>query len=410
MAARFASLSILANLIAAMPVLAGEQKPPVPDTILSEAAEAAWKDLRGLSFEEFSDRVTYLPETGKYYVNGDVAIRNEKLLKEFWEQHIREGEPKPTGDVPEFIISTVGGLDEVWDDAVKRNLTYCVSLAFGERYAQVVADMAAASAAWESAADIDFVHVPALDGTCDNATNGVQFDVRPVNADGEFYAAAFFPFDPRRDRSLVIDPSSFSPHRPELSLLGILRHELGHVIGARHEHTRPQSGRCFEDIEWREVTAYTPGSVMHYPQCGGTGDWSLDLTHSDRNGAACIYGAAAGFVIDPNVCTARGGAQPSKRTIGPDTIAQHELVSIDNFPVDPGDRVTISMTGTGDPDLYVKLGGPATLGNYDCRPFEEGAEEECSFTVPEPTATAFVAVHGYAHGTYTVLIRQQSAE
>lgn len=410
MNAKLSSLLILTSLFAALPSFADEHEPLDADKVLSEAAEVAWKDLRGLSFEEFSDLITYLPETGKYYVNGDVAIRNEKLLKEFWEQHINGGEPAPIGEVPEFIISTVGGLDEVWDDAIKRNLTYCVSSDFGDRYSQVVADMASASAAWESAADIDFVHVSGFDSNCDNSTNGVQFDVRPVNADGEFYAAAFFPFDPRRDRSVVIDPSAFSPHRPELTLEGILRHELGHVIGARHEHTRPQSGRCFEDDDWREVTNYNPSSVMHYPQCGGTGDWSLELTHSDKNGAACIYGAAAGFTIDPNICTPNGGAKPTKRTIGPTSISGNELISIDTFQVNPGDQIVVSMTGTGDPDLYVKLGGPATVGNYDCRPFEEGADEECNFTVPEPPTTAFVSVHGYAAGTFTVSISKLAAE
>ena len=82
--------------------------------------------------------------------------------------------------------------------------------------------------------------------------------------------------------------------------------EAGHTLGWRHEHTRPESGTCFEDNNWRPLTDYDRFSVMHYPQCNGGADWSLKLTHMDKNGAACVYGAAPGFNVDPQICPARG--------------------------------------------------------------------------------------------------------
>jgi serine protease len=129
-----------------------------------------------------------------------------------------------------------------------------------------------------------------------------MFDIRPVNV-STYLARSFFPDDDRPQRNVLIDNSSFDlPVGGKLSLTGILRHELGHTLGARHEQTRPQAGTCFEDKDWRGVTDYDALSVMHYPQCNGKGDWSLTLTKQDKNGIACLYGPAPGFTIDPNIC------------------------------------------------------------------------------------------------------------
>ncbi|WP_458576345.1 zinc metalloprotease [Aliamphritea spongicola] len=93
-------------------------------------------------------------------------------------------------------------------------------------------------------------------------------------------------------------------------MVGILRHELGHVLGFRHEHTRAESGTCFEDSEWTPLTSYDPFSVMHYPQCNGQGDWSLSITKQDAKGASCLYGPpvssltslTAQSTFNPNDC------------------------------------------------------------------------------------------------------------
>ena len=69
----------------------------------------------------------------------------------------------------------------------------------------------------------------------------------------------------------------------------VLGHELGHVLGFRHEHTRPEAGTCFEDNNWRPLTPYDSSSIMHYPQCNGTSD-DLSMTDQDRSGIKEIYG------------------------------------------------------------------------------------------------------------------------
>jgi len=120
-----------------------------------------------------------------------------------------------------------------------------------------------------------------------------MFDVNPVNAGGSYIARSFFPNNARSSRNVLIDGSGFTLSAPT-TLRGVLRHELGHTIGFRHEHTRPEAGTCFEDNNWRPLTPYDSASVMHYPQCNGTGDWSLSLTQLDIQVAQSIYGPGSG--------------------------------------------------------------------------------------------------------------------
>jgi hypothetical protein len=55
----------------------------------------------------------------------------------------------------------------------------------------------------------------------------------------------------------------------------------------------------------------------------------------------------------------------------------------------------LTMTGTGDADLYVKVGREPTLSSYDCRPYKSGSSESCRVTLAQPS-TIGVMVNGYA--------------
>ena len=186
---------------------------------------------------------------------------------------------------------------------MKNNLTYCVSKSFGDRYQTVVVAMSVATKAWENSSDVSYKHIATLDGNCNATTSGVVFDVRPVNVSGEYFARAFLPHQPRVERNILIDESSFNLNPDDkLQLTGILRHELGHTLGFRHEDTRQEAGKCFEDKDWLPLTSYDALSVMHYPECNGLGDWSLGLTDKDVLGAACMYGGAKGAPFDKAKC------------------------------------------------------------------------------------------------------------
>jgi len=186
-----------------------------------------------------------------------------------------------------LIVNTVNGRDDKWSSSSAGNLTFCISSSsFGSHYSAVVTAMSSASAAWEGTARVNFVHSTANDSNCSRST-GVTFNVRQVTTT-QYLARSFFPSTSRSGREVLISSSSFGTITP-YTLAGILRHELGHTIGFRHEHTRPEAGTCFEDNNWRALTSYDSASVMHYPQCNGTNKGDLVLTTKDKTGARSLY-------------------------------------------------------------------------------------------------------------------------
>jgi hypothetical protein len=87
-------------------------------------------------------------------------------------------------------------------------------------------------------------------------------------------------------RYVYVDPSYF---RTDYDRVGIFRHELGHLLGYRHEQIDRLSG-CYhtEDNRWEELTPYDPKSVMHY-FCGGHGTKTLAITDVDRAAHRKVY-------------------------------------------------------------------------------------------------------------------------
>ncbi len=54
-----------------------------------------------------------------------------------------------------------------------------------------------------------------------------------------------------------------------------------------------------------------------------------------------------------------------------------------------------AMTGTGDADLYVRIGSAPTATSYDCRPYKTGSRETCQVTLAQ-AAPVHVMIRGYA--------------
>jgi serine protease len=343
-----------------------------------------------LSWSKFLSRVHQVPDQDLFIVNGDSTVEGWKNLRAFYEVAVLGGQ--------QLIIDQSGGVDSKWTDSQKLNLTYCVSNAFGTRKAAVVTAMANATGEWTAATNVKYVYVPAQDGSCTISNTSVLFDVRPVNVNGQFIARAFFPGNSRSARSVEIDNSAFtSTGNPTLT--GVLRHELGHTLGFRHEHTRPEAGTCFEDNNWRALTTYDSSSVMHYPQCNGTGDWALTLTAKDIAGAKLVYGPPGGGTPPPP-------PPPGNTVVQTFTgsVAKGGWNAVPGITVLPGSTFTAVLSGTGDPDLYVRVGAAPTATRFTCRPFLDGPNETCSITVPATSSKVFVSVNGFTAATFSVKV------
>ena len=178
---------------------------------------------------------------------------------------------------------------------------YCVlKSTFGaQEFPLVVANMDAATKNWMQTCGVKFQYVPALDDSpATSVPQGVTFAVAKVDLPGSTIAQSFFPPDV---------PSS-AADRPGLfwsglgfDKVGVLRHELGHVLGYRHEHIRseaPPSCQGEPVGEVFEATNYDPRSVMHY-FCGGVGSPQLAITALDRQGSQLVYGGPGG--VNPPV-------------------------------------------------------------------------------------------------------------
>ena len=247
-----------------------------------------------LSYEEF--KATYIttstdPEGVEHLLyDWDQPLDSEAQVASLYDAYVAA---KAGGEtVSEATANTnIYGQAVIWGAATAQNLTYCVSNTFGSLKTPVVNAMAAATAAWTNATNgrIRYSYQSQYDASC-NTSTPVVFDVNP----GTFaYARAFFPGNSRAQRRVLIHPATFNGTFPAA---GILRHELGHTLGLRHETTRKEAVtkygvHCFEDIYNKPLTAYDDYSVMTTPACMGANvkNRTLSLSANDVAGIRVLY-------------------------------------------------------------------------------------------------------------------------
>jgi hypothetical protein len=282
------TLALAAASVAAASTIPGPQ-PSERATAAQQRQQAAVDEIRRTGTQGPAVRafIEGLPKAdGLYVIEGDILMTEQEVVQRYLTARVADGKLKPG---PELKINLLpsGALDRY--DAAHRTLTYAVdrrTFADDASFQAVGRNVAIATTAWEKACPtcgVKFRRVKAHDAAPTHAL--VNFIVRNVDAHGNYIAAAFFPHDAPDRRFLNLDPSYFST---TFDKVGVIRHELGHVLGYRHEHIAGIPGCYTEDSNWKPLTAYDSKSVMHY-FCGGGGSLELKLTPTDIAGHRIAY-------------------------------------------------------------------------------------------------------------------------
>lgn len=107
------------------------------------------------------------------------------------------------------------------------------------------------------------------------------------------------------------------------------------------------------------------------------------------------YAAFAGVSLIGQFTEASGGLQPISKKLTNVSVGKNQWVRETISLQDGYSTLVVRMSGgSGDADLYLAVGGQATLTQYQCRPFALGNEEVC--TIDAPSAGDWsIGIHGY---------------
>lgn len=249
-------------------------------------------------FKSTLDTVMY-GERIYYLLEGDLRYDEVKLYQYFNRYINKQQEEQNLWYEPKLVI---GLNDDETRDIMPdpKKLTYAVmesSFPLKFQYYKVVKNFRIAASEWADSLNyaIRLTHKNEYDtiSNKDTLRKKVSFVIKYNEYDKkQLVATAFFPSDSKDLWNIDVRPKYFITKYDEV---GVFRHEIGHILGFRHEHSRdlaPQS--CSkkygsENHTIDTLTDYDKMSVMHYFCEDGFGNRKLSFTDRDIKGALRIY-------------------------------------------------------------------------------------------------------------------------
>jgi hypothetical protein len=267
----------------------------------------------GISWQAYREQAKIAHFGESYFVaEWDLYFRSEEDLRTHYEQEIVREKAKLA-----VIRRLSTGFEATYQDVKQTDIIYCVSTSFTNK-STVVSEVSVAAGAWESVGRIRFRYDASQDASCDQNNANVDFAVMPTASGlagcGANKMVWTLPIEgcPVNGTMvigvLLMNYGLFPLPPPDhnVTTVGTLRHELGHMLGFRHEHPwAPGGSGCTEaptyapplDLTGRRLTSYDQASVMHYVRCSGVAGTAWDLSPLDGVGAREIYGMPAAWYV-----------------------------------------------------------------------------------------------------------------
>jgi hypothetical protein len=237
------------------------------------------------------------PVNGGYLVEGDILCSTMDEVKQCYDGSGADGRS---------TVYNINGTRIVWTESQKKNITYRIS-DFGVNTQLVRNFMNRSTEAWERYADIDYIELGL------NAPVQQVFTVRPATAWEElvYGGVVAYSFFPNYATKELVVFSVFFKYVDSIQSY-IIKHELGHTLGLRHEHIWDFPGmEPPTDAELLNVV--DSSSIMYYnylpTYCG-----NQDISPLDINGVRILYGASKRLLLWSKLDSTRDMTSP---TVGP---------------------------------------------------------------------------------------------
>ena len=139
--------------------------------------------------------------------------------------------------------------------------------------------------------------------------------------------------------------------------------------------------RPYKDGNNEECTVANPQAGKYYVTIHGYSAYSASLVASFDSGSGPEPGEEQELTNGQN-----------KTISGTKDSWTHFFINV------PSGATNLSMKisgGSGDADMYTRFGSQPTTSSYDCRPYQDGNNEECTVANPQ-AGKYYVAIHGWA--------------